>query len=99
MIFALSACGKDEDSKNNSNTESVASDTEGEDESKSDDSDGINIADMSYDDAKKYNNYWDEIENGTHNPPEMDNIDMKAWDTADAKLNENYIKNNLENRA
>lgn len=54
MIFALSACGKDEDSKNNSNTESVASDTEGEDESKSDDSDGINIADMSYDDAKTY---------------------------------------------
>ena len=54
------------------------------------------VEDMSFEDAKKYNDYWDEVEKGTHNTPDMNDIDMKAWEVADAKLDDNFIKGNLD---
>ena len=43
---------------------------------------------MSFEDAKRYNGYWDSLENGTHTLPNMSKADMKAWDFANQKVSE-----------
>lgn len=43
---------------------------------------------MSFEDAKRYNGYWDDVKNGTHTLPDMSKADMKAWDLADQKVSE-----------
>lgn len=43
---------------------------------------------MSFDDAKRYNQYWDELEKGIHiDYPGLTQADVNAWNLADAKLN------------
>ncbi len=44
---------------------------------------------MSYEDAKRYNAYWDGLENGSHNHhPGLSSEDIRAWDFANSKVNE-----------
>lgn len=44
---------------------------------------------MPYDDAKRYNQYWNELEQGIHNNhPGMSHPDLEAWALADLKVSE-----------
>ena len=44
---------------------------------------------MNYDDAMRYNDYWNRIESGNNTGyPGLADVDIKAWRIADARLNE-----------
>lgn len=52
--------------------------------------------DMSFDDAKRYNQYWDELEKGIHiDHPGLTRVDIDAWNLADAKVEEQLAVNKV----
>ncbi len=56
--------------------------------------------DMSYDDAKRYNQYWDELEAGVHiDHPGLTQADIDAWNLADARLDEHIAVNKVDTDA
>ena len=56
--------------------------------------------DMSFDDAKRYNQYWDELEKGIHiDHPGLTKADIDAWNLADAKLNEHIAISKVDTDA
>lgn len=56
--------------------------------------------DMSFDEAKRYNQYWSDLENGVHiEHPGMTPADIAAWDLADAKLNEHIAVSKVDTDA
>ena len=56
--------------------------------------------DMSFDDAKRYNQYWDELEKGIHiDHPGLTRADIDAWNLADAKLNEHIAISKVDTDA
>ena len=66
--------------------------------------DGENAAgftgDMNFDDAKRYNQYWDELEKGVHiDHPGLTQADIDAWKLADAKLDEHIAVSKVDTNA
>ena len=56
--------------------------------------------DMSFDDAKRYNQYWDELEKGIHiDHPGLTRADIDAWNLADAKLDEHIAVSKVDTDA
>lgn len=56
--------------------------------------------DMSFADAKRYNQYWDELEKGIHiDHPGLTKADIDAWNLADAKLNEHIAISKVDTDA
>lgn len=64
-------------------------------------SDGAKFTDdMSFEDAKRYNQYWSEVENGVHNNhPGLSKSDIDAWNLADGKLNEHIAVSKVDTEA
>ena len=55
---------------------------------------------MSFEDAKAYNKYWSDLENGTHaDYPGMSDADAAAWNLADSKLNEHISVDKVDTDA
>ncbi|WP_207670496.1 TNT domain-containing protein, partial [Clostridium sartagoforme] len=51
---------------------------------------------MSYDDAKRYNDYWKQVESGNNTGyPGLTDTDIKLWKFADNKLNQNIALNKV----
>ena len=56
--------------------------------------------DMSFEDAKRYNQYWDELEKGVHiDYPGMTKADIDVWNLADVKLNEHVAVSKVDTDA
>lgn len=56
--------------------------------------------DMSFDDAKRYNQYWDELEKGVHiEHPGLTQADIDAWNLADTKLDEHIAISKVDTDA
>ena len=56
--------------------------------------------DMSFDDAKRYNQYWDELEKGVHiDHPGLTQADIDAWNLADVKLDEHIAISKVDTDA
>ena len=55
---------------------------------------------MSFADAKRYNQYWDELEKGVHiDHPGLTQADIDAWNLADARLNEHIAVSKVDTDA
>ena len=55
---------------------------------------------MSFADAKRYNQYWDELEKGIHiDHPGLTKADIDAWNLADAELNEHIAISKVDTDA
>ncbi len=64
-------------------------------------SDGPRFTDeMSFDDAKRYNQYWDGLEKGIHiDRPGLTQADIDAWNLADARLGEHIAVSKVDTDA
>ena len=64
-------------------------------------SDGPSFTDdMTFDEAKRYNQYWNDLKNGVHiNYPGLTSSDIAAWELADAKLNEHLAVRKVDSDA
>ena len=52
---------------------------------------------MSYDDAKRYNDYWKQVESGNNTGyPGLSDVDVKLWKFADNKLNNHIALNKVD---
>lgn len=52
---------------------------------------------MSYDDAKRYNDYWKQVESGSNTRyPGLSDADIKLWKFADNKLNSQIAINKVD---
>ena len=52
---------------------------------------------MSYDDAKRYNDYWKQVESGNNTGyPGLSDADIKLWKFADNKLNTRIALNKVD---
>ena len=55
---------------------------------------------MSYEDAKAYNLYWDNLEKGVHNNhPGISDMDMAGWELADNRLSEHMAVDRIDTNA